>query len=94
MKSNTWKFYKFSELFNENPDYSITPKYTIEINGVVLGTNVSFGTGVSFGGLDFHQFKNRELRAKRERDRFIVADQTNQPICNEEKKETKEQNRK
>jgi len=51
------KRYKFLNIFQINPDGSLTPKVVIEVNGVTFGTGVSFGKGVSFGGVNFHDYK-------------------------------------
>jgi hypothetical protein len=50
--------YKFFDVFNENPDGSLSPRITILVNGVTFNPGVSFGRGVSFGGIDFNLYKN------------------------------------
>lgn len=49
--------YNFLDIFQENPDGSLTPKIPISINGVVAGLGVTFQNGVSFGGIDIHKYK-------------------------------------
>lgn len=54
--------YKFSDVFQENPDGTISPKVTVSINGVTLMANsMSIGKGVFFGGVDLHQYKNVDI---------------------------------
>lgn len=49
--------YSFSDIFQENPDGSLTPKIKIHVNGIEFGPGVNFGQGVAFGGINFHQYK-------------------------------------
>ncbi|OGI57390.1 hypothetical protein A2640_02225 [Candidatus Nomurabacteria bacterium RIFCSPHIGHO2_01_FULL_36_23] len=63
-----YKKYKFSEIFKENLDGSLTPIKPIQINGVTFRSSTSFQKGVAFGGIDFHLYKNRDIAAKEEND--------------------------
>jgi len=50
--------YKFLDVFQENPDGSLTPKRKIYVNGITFGPGgVNFQKGVAFGGIDFHLYK-------------------------------------
>jgi len=54
--------FKFSDVFQENPDGSLTPKIRISVNGVSFGPGgMTFNKGVAFGGIDFHQYKNLDI---------------------------------
>lgn len=53
--------YDFLDVFQENPDGTLSTKRTISINGVHFGPEVTFGPGVSVGGVDFHKFKYRPI---------------------------------
>ncbi len=55
--------YKFSDLFEERADGSLSPKVQIKINGIIFGPGVVFQKGVAFGGVDFHLYKNRDIAA-------------------------------
>jgi hypothetical protein len=63
--------YRFLDIFQENPDGSLTPRRVIEVNGVQFGTGVSFGPGVAFGGVNFHQYKYSDISAE-ERNGVLV----------------------
>ena len=43
-----YKKYKFSEIFKENLDGSLTPIKPIQINGVTFRSSTSFQKGVAF----------------------------------------------
>ena len=47
---------KFWEIFQENPNGSISPRTIIRIGGVTLSPGVSFVKGVTFGGVDFFNY--------------------------------------
>jgi len=49
--------YKFLDIFQENPDGSLTPKRRISVNGIDFGPGITFQKGVAFGGIDFHLYK-------------------------------------
>lgn len=49
--------FKFLDVFQENPDGSLTPKRQIHVNGISFGPGVVFQKGVAFGGIDFHLYK-------------------------------------
>jgi len=56
--------YRFSDIFQENPDGSLSPRVRINVNGVEFGPGVSFSPGVSFGGIDFFRYKNLDIAAE------------------------------
>jgi len=58
--------FRFSEIFQENPDNTITPKRNIRIRGAVFGPQVTFGPGVSFGGINIFDFKGFNIEANEE----------------------------
>lgn len=66
------KRYKFLDVFQENPDGSISPKRMINVNGITFGPGVSFGQGVSFGGVDFYQYKYLDIAAEEQNGVLIV----------------------
>lgn len=59
---------KFLEIFQENADSSLTPKQSIEINGIRFGPGVTFQKGVAFGGIDFQLFKYRDIQVEPQAD--------------------------
>lgn len=63
--------YKFSEVFRENPDGSLSPTQKIMAGGVTVSANASIKPGMIIGGVSFHQFMDRELEAE-ERDNILV----------------------
>ncbi|HWD88347.1 MAG TPA: hypothetical protein VG367_09490 [Mucilaginibacter sp.] len=53
---------KFEDVFTNNSNGSITPKYRTQIGGVIMGPGgVSFGQGVSMGGVDIALYKGHDL---------------------------------
>lgn len=63
---------KFWEIFRENPNGSLTPVHTIDVNGVVFTPQVSIGPGLNFGGLDFHYYKNLDIAIDEKEGKWIV----------------------
>lgn len=55
--------YRFDEVFQINPDGSLTPRRPIHVNGVTFGYGVTFNRGVAFGGVDFFNFINQAIEA-------------------------------
>ncbi len=64
--------YRFLDIFQENPDGSLSPKRVINVNGITFGPGVSFGQGVSFGGIDFHRFKYLDVAADEQNGTLII----------------------
>ena len=52
------KRYRFQDIFQENLDGSLSPRRTINVNGI------TFGPGVAFGGVNFHQYKYLDIAAE------------------------------
>ena len=48
---------RFNEVFNKNPDGSLSPRQVIRVGGVIFGPGVRFSQGVVFGGVDFFQYQ-------------------------------------
>ncbi|KKP87811.1 MAG: hypothetical protein UR91_C0035G0003 [Candidatus Nomurabacteria bacterium GW2011_GWC2_35_8] len=55
--------YRFNDIFQTNPDGSLSPRRPLHINGVTFGYGVSFNRGVAFGGVDFFNFRGRDIEA-------------------------------
>lgn len=66
------KRYNFFEIFQENSNGSLSPKRTINVNGITFGPGVSFSPGVTFGGVNFHQYKNYGIAAEEENNIVVV----------------------
>lgn len=62
----------FSQVFQINPDGSVSPKVPVHINGVSMGVGVSFTQGVSFGGFDITTIKGRDLDIEKQGDIVII----------------------
>lgn len=60
--------YKFWELFQQNSDGSLSPKFIIRINGITFGPGVSFSQGVSFGGVNLFQFIGLDIAVEKNPD--------------------------
>ncbi len=64
--------YKFLDVFQENPDGSLTPRRQIHINGISFGPGVTFQKGVAFGGIDFHLYKYFDIAGHEEGGVLII----------------------
>jgi hypothetical protein len=58
--------FKFLDVFQENPDGSLTPKRQIYVNGITFGPGTIFQKGVAFGGVDFHLYKYFDIAGTEE----------------------------
>ncbi len=65
--------YKFTDIFQENLDGSLSPKVRISINGMEFGPEVSFNRGVSFGGVNLYQYKNLDIAAETQEGILIIG---------------------
>lgn len=64
--------FTFFDIFQKNSDGSLTPRRTININGVTFGPGVAFGAGVSFGGIDFFKFLHHDIAADDENGVLVI----------------------
>jgi hypothetical protein len=62
----------FSQIFQANPDGSISPKRAVHINGMTMGPGVAFGGGVSFGGVDITALRGRDLEVEYHSDVVVI----------------------
>ena len=53
--------YKFTEVFQKNPNSSISPKIPVQIGGVTMSPGVAFTSGVSFSGVDIAQYQDKDI---------------------------------
>ncbi len=54
----------FSDVFDTNPNGSVTPKAPVKINGMTMGPGVVFTSGVSFGGVDLTALADKDLEVE------------------------------
>lgn len=64
--------FTFLDVFQENPDGSLTPRRQIHVNGITFGPGMSFQRGVAFGGVNFHLYKYRDIAATEEDGVLVV----------------------
>jgi len=64
--------FAFLDVFQRNPDGSLTPRRIINVNGITFGPGVAFGRGVSFGGVDFFNFQNYDIAADEENGVLVI----------------------
>jgi hypothetical protein len=62
----------FFEIFQQNPDGSLSPKVKMNVNGIQFGPGVSFSPGVFFGGVDFYKYKNLPVAVEKQGDIFMI----------------------
>ena len=65
--------YQFNQVFTENKDGTLSPNRKIRVGGVSFGPGVSFGSGAAFGGVNFHEYKGRELEADDEDGILVIT---------------------
>ena len=51
----------FDQVFQTNPNGSITPRCGVRIGGVTMGPGVTFTRGVSFSGVDIANYEGHDL---------------------------------
>ncbi len=61
----------FTELFTVHNGI-ITPKVTVQINGITLSPGVSFGRGITFGGTDLSLLTNDYLEVEKDLSGVII----------------------
>ncbi len=61
----------FKEIFQENPDGSLSPKKTIEINGITANPSIKFHKGVYFYGIDFHEYKHVDIAVEEKKEGIL-----------------------
>ena len=64
--------YRFLDIFQENPNGSLSPRVRININGVEFGPGVTFSQGVSFGGVDIYQYRNLDIAAEEQNGVLVI----------------------
>lgn len=64
--------FSFYEIFRRNPDGTLTPKRTINVNNITFGQGVSFGPGVSLGGVDFFDYLGYDIAAEEENSVLVI----------------------
>lgn len=64
--------YNFNQLFRENPDGSLTPRFNIKIGGVTFGPSITFTKGVSFSGINVFDFKGSDIEVEQEGDVLVI----------------------
>lgn len=57
---------RFSDIFEINPNGTMTPKTQVHLRGVTMHPGVAFSTGVSFGGVDLGAFAGKDLEVEQE----------------------------
>jgi len=62
----------FFDIFQQNPDGSLSPKVQMNVNGIQFGPGVSFSPGVSFGGVDFYKYKNLPVAVEKLNGIFFI----------------------
>ena len=64
--------YRFLDIFQENPNGSLSPRVRININGIEFGPGVAFSQGVSFGGVDIYQYRNLDIAAVEQNNVLLI----------------------
>lgn len=62
----------FSEVFQINPDGSISPRTTVIIGAVTMTPGVSFGRGVSFAGVELAALIGHDLEIEYEGNTIVI----------------------
>ena len=51
----------FTQVFQVNPDGTVTPRAPVQIGGIQMGPGVTFGRGVQFAGVDLAAIQGSDL---------------------------------
>ena len=62
----------FVEVFQKNPNGSITPRAPVKIGGVTMGPGVTFTRGVATSGIDIANYEGHILEVEQEDDGTFV----------------------
>lgn len=62
----------FEQLFQRQPDGSLTPLKIININGVIIGPGVFFTQGANFGGVDIFNFIGRDVAVTIQNNVYVI----------------------
>lgn len=62
----------FDQVFQTNPNGSITPRCGVRIGGVTMGPGVTFTRGVSFSGVDIANYEGHDLEVEKQEDGTVV----------------------
>jgi hypothetical protein len=64
--------FNFFQIFQQNPDGSLSPTRVININGVTFGPGVAFNKGVLFGGVNLYDFFGLDVAAEEDNGILII----------------------
>jgi translation elongation factor EF-1alpha len=62
----------FSDVFEINPNGSVSPRTRVRIGGVTMGSGVSFGRGAFFGGVELASYIEHDLEIEYEGDIVVI----------------------
>ena len=62
----------YSQIFQVNPNGSVTPRMQVQIGGVTMGPGVAFGGGVSFGGVDLAAMKGKDIEVEQQGNVIVI----------------------
>lgn len=63
----------FDEVFQTNPDGTMSPRGVVKIGGVTMSPGVAFTSGVSFSGVDIATYEGHALEVEQEADGIVVV---------------------
>ncbi|MGH9824017.1 MAG: hypothetical protein ACREDR_12290 [Blastocatellia bacterium] len=63
----------FSQVFQTNPDGSISPRSRVRIGSAEFGPGASFRPGVAFSGVDIAAMAGRDLAITRDGDIVVIV---------------------
>ena len=62
----------FYQVFNVNPDGSVSPKVTVAIGGVTMGPGVAFQRGVAFAGVEIAAHVGKDLEVEQQGNVVVI----------------------
>jgi len=66
------KRFRFFEIFQSNPDGSLSPRRVVSINGVTFGPGVAFSRGVLFGGVNLFDYYELDIAVEEENNIYVI----------------------
>lgn len=63
---------KFDSVFNKHEDGSLEVRQTTRIAGIVLNSGLKLSKGVAVGGINFHDFLDRDLEVDTDGNTLVI----------------------
>ncbi len=62
----------YDQIFQVNPDGSVSPRMQVTIGGVTMGPGVAFRSGASFSGVDVASKRGKDIDIEKQGDVVVI----------------------